>query len=148
MKKKVTRIPVDKDSGNWVMVAVRFDYFEGKCFLQITHPNGSEDMEEILTCTDCLDRLRCVELEKEGGMLDFRLTYTVSVADPMKLDLQASLVIIVFTDQKILGCVEVKIPVQPTGRYTGTLLTDRPLTGHIDFVPARDEAEDKRRGRD
>ena len=142
--KKVTQIPVDKDSGDWVMAATRFEYFNGECLISLISQYCSSSMDFYMTANDphCLDRLRCAELEQEGSMLDFRLTYTVRVLEEGDIDPAAKLFLVLFTDQKVLGRVKVKIPYQSTDRSD-----DEPLTGHIDFVPARDQAASRRRGR-
>ena len=65
-------------------------------------------------------------------MLNYRLTYSVRVNEG-RMSRTAKLVLVLFTDHKVLGCVEVEIPVQPIDAVFG-----RPLTGDIEFVPAFD----------
>ena len=94
----------------------------------------------MLTATDprCLDSLRCAKLEWEGGMLNYRLTYSVRVNEG-RISRTAKLVLVLFTDQKVLGCVEVEIPALLIKQRN----SDR-VTGHIDLMPLRDQAASAR----
>jgi hypothetical protein len=80
-------------------------------------------------------------------MLDYRLTYTVSAPDLIDFDRCQPRHRRVHRPKAPLH-VKVKIPVPADRQAHRRLLTGRPLTGHIDFVPARDESEDKGRERE
>ena len=91
-----------------------------------------------------------MELLTEGEMLKGRLTYSLSVHSNTIISTPASLIIIVFTERRILENGRVKVRI-PAGQISGTTRMipgpTKPIRGHINFVPACDGSGDKRRGR-
>src|SRR5688572_17541132 len=131
--KKVSQIPIAKNSSGFLKVAARFEYFNGECWILVCcdeHCRGKYYEKLIGDDSSCADRMRCTEIEPVAQLLNCRLTYNVRVLEKEYMHRDAKLVLVLFTDREVLGCVKVKIPDIPFNRRD-----DEWVTGHIDFVP-------------
>jgi hypothetical protein len=103
------------DLSSSLILLARFEDFNGEMSLYYNDDDSSSNNNHLATMTaadsSCLDRLRCVELELVGFMLNRRLTYSVRVLEEEgDLDPSAELVLVLLTDQKVLGRMGVEIP--------------------------------------
>src|SRR3712207_5127825 len=94
------------------------------------------------------DAGRKVSGRKRHILVDTLGLLLVLVVHPADVqDRDAMLTLVLFTDRKVLGCIERKLPLQRIDQYSGRLVTDVPLIGHVDLVPARAQAARPRRRR-
>jgi hypothetical protein len=135
---KVSQIRIDKNLDDFLMVAARFENFFGEC---VPSASCNENYpgrcfgKMVVDCNMLVGNVSCATLDFASEMLNCRLTYDVRVLKEGSIDSYVKVVLVLFTDREVLGCVKVKIPDIPFDRRD-----DEWITGHIDFVPLRRQA--------